>query len=579
MMSAFLIAEDGPLAGLTICFEEGEEWTLGRDPNVCHQAIEDPMVSRKHAICRLTDEGFFLENISTINPVAVNGKLLDEGALLQEGDEVQVGNVLFRFTLTRPLTSEEEEVQDSPTIYEESDELEGFSFSGGASARWIIKVIAGPNTGAQFELHEGGNFIVGKDPNSCDILFQDLSVSRKHAKIIANEDATVTIEDLGSLNKVLVNGEEISGIYTLTTQDFVALGTTSFLVIDQKETRETIISPVNTFAENRAPEEKKSEEEPPTSLKEEKEEKHWKKLIIPKRHLIFATCFALFLLVGVIGMMSLFKSQTIALPIIDESHEIASALRQFPEVEFSFTSASGTLFVLGHVMTEVDEQEMLYRLRALPFVRFIENNVIIDELVWESTNALLMKNPAWRGIHLTSIIPGRFLLRGYVQTIEDATKLAEYINLHFAYLDKLDNQVVIENTLEAQIQGMLLENQFGNVTFQLSNGELVLGGRIPSNKEGAFSEIIAFFKKMKGVRMVKNFVVLSKPVSDIIDLSGQYTVSGSSKYGKKSQYVVINGKILSVGSELDGRIVTRIENNTILLEKDGVKYKIEYTAS
>ena len=76
--------------------------------------------------------------------------------------------------------------------------------------------------------------------------------------------------------------------------------------------------------------------------------------------------------------------------------------------------------------------------------------------------------------------------------------------------------------------------------------------------------------------MVKNFVVFSKPTSDIVDISSKYKVTGSSKYGNMSQYVVINGKILSVGSDLDGMTITQMQNNSVFLEKDGIKYKINY---
>ena len=64
----------------------------------------------------------------------------------------------------------------------------------------------------------------------------------------------------------------------------------------------------------------------------------------------------------------------------------------------------GKIFILGHVMTEIDHQELLYFLNSLSFIKSIENNVIIDELVWENTNALLVKNSSWRAINLTSII-------------------------------------------------------------------------------------------------------------------------------------------------------------------------------
>ena len=86
-MAGYLVAEEGPFTGLIIRFEEGSEWILGRDPDMSYQALEDPMVSRKHVICRLTDEGFILENLSAVNPASVNGKAIDEPVLLQEGDK------------------------------------------------------------------------------------------------------------------------------------------------------------------------------------------------------------------------------------------------------------------------------------------------------------------------------------------------------------------------------------------------------------------------------------------------------------------------------------------------------------
>ncbi|MDJ0651642.1 MAG: type III secretion system inner membrane ring subunit SctD [Simkaniaceae bacterium] len=573
-MASYLVAEEG----LTIRFEEGTEWTLGRDPDVSYQVLEDPMVSRKHVICRLTDKGYVLENLSAVNPASINGKPINEPVLLKEGDTVQIGNIFFRFTLKDPIENkveknqvEEKELNDSPTIYGESGDLGALAFSGASDARWIIKVISGPNAGAEFGLPEESTYIIGKDPDTCDILFQDLSVSRQHAKIKAKPDGIVTIEDLGSLNKVLINGHKIAAATQLQSQDLVALGTTSFLAIDQQQTRETIISPSVGLDSTPTHGEK---EEVDTGVEIAK--KNWKKMVIPTRHLIMAGIFALLLVLGLGGVFSLFKSEPMTQKVGDETQKVAKALKPFPKVEFSFNPATGKLFISGHVMTEIDQQEMIYQVKSLKSVHSIDNNVIIDALVWENTNALLTKNPAWRSVNLTSIIPGHYVLRGYVQNLEDAAKLAEYINIYFPHLDKLDNQVVVENTLEAQIQGILTQNQFGNITFQFSNGELILAGRVPSNQEKKYDDMTSELKKVKGVRLVKNFTVLSQPTSDVVDISSKYKVTGNSKYGNVNQYVVINGKILSVGNDLDGMRITRMENNAILLEKDGIKYKINY---
>lgn len=577
-MAGFLIAEDEPLAGLTIRLEEGDEWLIGRDPDVSFQVVEDPMVSRKHAVCRLTPEGYVLENLSAVNPASINGKPTLTPTLLREGDAVQIGNVLFRFTFHDPAqVPSEEEVEraesDTPTIYGEADDLEALSFSSDADARWIIKVIAGPNAGAEFGLSLGGSYTLGKDPASCDFIFQDLSVSRQHARINVSAEGEMTIEDLNSLNKVVVNGKETSEITPLQSQDLIALGTTSLLIIDREQTRETIISPA-PLLEGVTPQGEELAED--LSSLEETTPKNWKKLIIPTRHLIVAGTFILVLLFGLGGILSLFKSQTVTIATVDESKEISKTLKRFPELSISFTQSTGTLFIFGHVMSEIDLQKVMYLLRSLLFIKTIKNNIIVDELVWENTNVLLARNSSWRGVVLSSTLPGHFVLRGYVQTIEEATKLSEYINLNFPYLDKLDNQVIVENTLEAQIQSLLVEHRLVGVSFQFANGELILTGWAGSNLSAQLNDTIQAFEGLRGIRIVKNFVVLRAPTTDVIDITSKYAVTGSSRYGNVSQYVVINGHILSKGSNLDGMQIKEIDKNTIFLEKDGIKYRIQY---
>jgi hypothetical protein len=51
---------------------------------------------------------------------------------------------------------------------------------------------------------------------------------------------------------------------------------------------------------------------------------------------------------------------------------------------------------------------------------------------------------------------------------------------------------------------------------------------------------------------------------------------GSSKFGNTSQYVLISGKILAIGDALDGMTITNISANEVLLNKNGINYKIDY---
>lgn len=574
-MAGYLIAEEGPLAGLVVRFEEGEEWILGRDPDEVTIVLEDPMVSRKHVICRLTAEGYILENLSSVNPATQNGKVITEPVLLREGDILQVGSTFFRFSEKAPSFYEPYEVIHPPIeteVVEEKEDLSSVNVEAAGEVRWLLKVISGPNSGAEFALQKGSTYILGKDPNLCDIVFQDLSVSRQHARLVVDEENQIFIEDLGSRNGVLINGELITEKHPVTSQDLVALGTTSFLMIDREQIHETIISPAIA-----APARIEEEVAVPTPAAVAPVEKRdWKEMVIPKKHLVLAGFFVLALIVGVASMMALFKTEPVAITVPDESETIKKAIVGFNDIQFSYNPSNGKIFLVGHVLTSVDKQELMYKVQNLPFVRSIDDNVVVDELVWENTNALLMTNPNWVGVSVYSPMPGKFVLRGYLDNLEQAQALADYMNLNFPYLDKLENQVVVETNLQTQIASMLVAKGFSGVTFQLSNGEVVLAGRVDQRHSGAFSDTVDQLKTLKGVRMVKNFVIFTSADTSRIDISSQYQVSGYSKKDDQNMFVVINGKILSIGDAIDGMTITAIQPNIVLLEKDGLKFRINY---
>ncbi len=578
-MAGYLIAEEGPLTGIVLRFEEGTEWVIGRDPDVTTLVLEDPMVSRRHVIIHSTSEGYLLENLSSVNPATQNGKIIIESVLLSEGDIIQIGSTFFRFTNRKPTSLEEIEIEEeAPTVFEEG--LETAELEGGApDARWLMKVITGPNAGAEFSMKKGAVYLIGKDPNLCDIVFNDLSVSRQHARLTVDDQENVFIEDMGSRNGVLVNGEPIAEKHQISSQDLVALGTTTFLLIDRLQVRETIVSPPSAPAmrpEVSAREEERLEQPAgelatvPISMKELRE------MRIPKRHLILGGVGLFLLLLLFVGTFSLFKVEPVVVSEKHENEQIQQTLHAYPDIQFSFTPASGKIFLVGHVLTNVDKQELLYNLHNLLFITEIEDNVVVDEYVWQNMNALLMTNPDWIGISIHSPSPGRFVMRGYLQTPEQAIALSDYINVNFPYLDRLDNQVVVEGNLATQIQAMLIEKGFASVAFQLNNGELVLTGRVDEKNKASYDETVNHLKALMGIRSVKNFVVLSTADTSRIDLSTKYTVTGSSKKDTHNLFVLINGKIVGKGDILDGMTITSVQPNMVLLEKDGLKFRINY---
>lgn len=575
-MAGYLIGEEGPLSGFVVGFEIGDEWVLGRDPDESTVVLEDPMVSRKHVICTLTAEGYLLENLSSVNPATQNGKVITEAVLLREGDIIQIGSTFFRFTEKAPASLEEIEHEAPPPpsgIFEEGEDLSMISFGGNGDTRWMLKVITGPNAGAEFGLQKSSAYIVGKDANLCDVVFQDLSVSRQHARILVDENEVVFIEDLGSRNGVLINGELITEKRKLSSQDLVSLGTTSFLMIDREQIHETIVSPPHVAAR---PELAEKREEAAPAAEVKVEERDWKEMVIPKKHLMIAGAFAIALIGSVAAIFSLFRAEEVPLPTKNESEMIQESIKNYPDIQFTFNENTGKLFLVGHVLTPVEKQELLYVLHSLPFIEHIDDNVVVDEYVWQNMNALLMTNPDWQGISIHSPSPGRFVMRGYLQSLDQAQALSDYININFPYLDRLDNQVVVESNLMTQIQSMLIEKGFSAVTFQLSNGEIVLAGRVEAQHSSDFSTLVDHFKSLRGVRMVKNFVVYTTPDSSRIDISSKYQVTGYSKKDETDFFVVINGRILSIGDTLDGMMISAIHPNMVFLEKDGVKFRINY---
>ncbi|OGN72304.1 MAG: EscD/YscD/HrpQ family type III secretion system inner membrane ring protein [Chlamydiae bacterium RIFCSPLOWO2_12_FULL_49_12] len=560
-MAPFLIGEEGPLSGLTVSFEEGDEWVIGRDPDLARVVLEDPMVSRKHACVRRTDLGYLLDNYSTVNPVTQNGKIVTESVTLKEGDILQIGSTFFRFT------KKEGEKREEAAAFPAREEEKGFDISAlhleAAEGRWLLKVIAGPNSGAEATLQKGQSYILGKDPTICDVLFQDLSVSRQHARISVDEREAVFIEDLNSRNGVIINGKMAEGRQEIKTQDVVALGTTVFLIIDKEAAYETIVSKPLLF---------------PTALEEEKIEpvRPWRELMISKRHLLMAGIAVLLLLAGVASLFSLFKTQAVIVTEKGETEEIQEKMARFPEVQFSFNVSSGKLFLTGHILTATQHEEMLYFLHTLPFIQSIEDSVVIDEYVWSNMNGLLSSNPDWEGISIHAAKPGRFVMNGYLDASEDLDKLTDYVNLYFPYLDHLENRVIVETNLKLEISKLLEESQLLGVQFDVKKGEVIIAGRVDADGEDRLKEAIEKIKALQGVRRIDNFAVLTTLSTSFIDLTEKYTVSGTSKKNNKEIYVVINGKILGKGDLLDGMLVTDVDPQRVVLEKDGIKFQIHY---
>lgn len=101
----------------------------------------------------------------------------------------------------------------------------------------------GPNPGLRAELAKS-SFVIGRDP-ACDLPIQDIEISRRHARLIAQSGGHV-IEDLGSTNGTFVNGQRIRNITPLRAGASIRLGELIILIYEVQTSSDLDATPPST---------------------------------------------------------------------------------------------------------------------------------------------------------------------------------------------------------------------------------------------------------------------------------------------------------------------------------------------
>lgn len=448
---------------------------------------------------------------------------------------------------------------------------------------WLLKVVSGPNAGAQFSMHPDTSYVIGTDPATCDIVFHDISVSRQHARIYVGKDNTLSVEDLQSSNGTIVDGKKTEGRQNFAPNTLINMGTTSFTVYDREGERRTVISPllpaIVKILQQQGPEERQKSEEvtpqeivPPVQTVQEKKSEHMS--TIGSFLFVMMLC-GLIVVIG-IAIVFLFKTEEVKEQTFDTAKILSQQLTAYPGVHSTFNVKTGRLSLVGHVLTVIDRNQLLHDLRSLPFVKDVNDNVVIDENIWSETNHVLANNPAWKTVTIHSPTPGHFVITGYIDTRKQAEELNEYLSLNFPYIDLLEQKIVVNEDVLNQATIYLKEEGFGSITIKFDNGLITLSGNLPFGERGTLKTITDKMKKIPGVRDVKTLLVETPPVDTLVDLTGQYTVKGSLRQPNGQISVLINDKVLSMGDMLDGKVITKIEPTVIMLESGGIKYRIDY---
>ena len=179
-----LVPEDGLVVG------------RGEDCGLC---LPEKAVSRRHARLYFHEGELVVEDEGSANGVYVEGLKADGPTIVEVGQRMRIGT--FGILVEDPSRDGElSEVSATP-----------IGSGTGVSAPYVPQLIArdGPYKGERFLLNDGET-TVGRVPGN-DVILDDASVSRRHAKIVRTE-GVFTLFDLRSSNGTRVNGTKITRV-------------------------------------------------------------------------------------------------------------------------------------------------------------------------------------------------------------------------------------------------------------------------------------------------------------------------------------------------------------------------------
>jgi serine/threonine-protein kinase len=103
---------------------------------------------------------------------------------------------------------------------------------GGKTQTFMLVMHKGPEAGREYLL-DRERLVIGRDAK-CDLVINDLEVSRRHAMLVSSGRG-YTLQDLHSTNGTFVNQRRVTGQKPLAPGDEIALGKTIIFVYDKTE--------------------------------------------------------------------------------------------------------------------------------------------------------------------------------------------------------------------------------------------------------------------------------------------------------------------------------------------------------
>lgn len=196
-----------------------KEITIGRAPG-CAVRLDDPSISRLHALVRAQGGSWVLERKASFGAVLLNGQEV-ENAPLEGGEEITIGKFVLRIDMDEKSGESSvgtPSLAGDPGLYQEDDGRTKFVSSG---VNGLFRFEPGSANVSEFLL-QGEVALFGRGSN-CDVVLTEKKASRKHCEV-RKQGLSFFLKDLNSANGTLVNGTPVNGEVELVPGDVIQIG-------------------------------------------------------------------------------------------------------------------------------------------------------------------------------------------------------------------------------------------------------------------------------------------------------------------------------------------------------------------
>jgi len=225
----------GPEAG-TIYPLEAEEIRIGRGTKN-DIVIDDNEVSREHLHLIKIGGGYELHDLTETKHTYVNGQRVDGVWLLRSHCIIELGDSI---TIEYYMGEAEKH---------EEVERTGQSDASLASQYFMVVTTESQSEPAVYPLN-GASIDVGRSTAN-DIVIVEPELSRQHFRLIRSRSG-YSIEDMGSTNGTVVNGEVISQPHRLYPSDIITIGTSVQIQITNSPDEVANVAPTEILADTLA---------------------------------------------------------------------------------------------------------------------------------------------------------------------------------------------------------------------------------------------------------------------------------------------------------------------------------------